>query len=51
VVITLYINDCILSQIIIKNYYHKQKALFYVEFDMFDMGEIEYYLRIHINRN
>jgi hypothetical protein len=39
------------SQIIIKNYYHKQKALLCVEFDMSDMGEIEYYLGIHIKRN
>jgi hypothetical protein len=38
----------LLSQITIKNYYHKQKALLCIEFDMFDMGEIEYYLGIHI---
>jgi len=40
----------LLSQIIIKNYYHKPKALFNVKFDMFDMGEIDYYLGIHIKR-
>lgn len=48
VMITLYINGYIIvTNDHINNYYHKQKALFYVEFHMSNMGEIEYCLGIH----